>query len=82
MKPIFVATPSGQLVGVQHVVSLSVEGMGVGDQLRHEVQATLVTGEQQVLATFKGSDSHREANQFIATLLERAEVNIFNPRLS
>lgn len=79
MKPMFIQTPSGQLLAVHHLISLSVEESGALDQLRHEAQGTTVTGDKHLLASYRGPDSRRQAEALIAELLRQAEVPTFIP---
>lgn len=81
MRPYFIHTPSGQMLAFHHIVSLDVEMSGVLDQLRHEVQATTVTGDKHVVHSYSGPDSRDHADRLIAELLRQGEVQAFNPGL-
>lgn len=81
MKPFFIHTPSGDLIAFHHIVSLEVEQLGELDQLRHEVQATTVTGDRHTLEIYRGPQSRDQADRLINELLRQGEVHAFNPRM-
>ena len=70
MKNKFVDTPSGQWISTRHIVILDILETGKEEQLRHTVQATLVTGDKQALRVFQGANSKDEAERYIQTSLE------------
>lgn len=76
MNPLFIATPSGQFVAFAHLVSLDIEATGRASELRHEVQATAVTGERHVLHTSRGPESRARAEAFLQDLLRRAGAEV------
>ncbi|WP_027483013.1 hypothetical protein [Deinococcus pimensis] len=80
MKPLYIATPSGQLLNAHHIETIDVQGSGTQEQLRHQVQARSVSGDHHVLAVFKGEDSHQHARQFIRDLLDRLDADVLDPR--
>lgn len=81
MKPVFVATPSGQFLNTQHIVTLDLEGSGTQDQLRHQVFATLSNGDRMELAVFKGGNSHQQAQAMLLDLIGRCGAETYNPKL-
>ncbi len=79
MENLFVETPNGQFVSGQHIVSLDIQQTGREDQLRHEVQATLVTGDKQLLTCFQGGRSRDEAQGYVSQLMDQLGARRFQP---
>lgn len=80
MEYYFLKVLSGQLISAQHIVLFDIQDPGSEDQRRSEVQVTLVTGDRQALQTFKGTDAHRAAQQYLADLLEQLGARQLRPR--
>lgn len=79
MDRLFIETPDGQFVSAQHVVSLDIQQTGRDDQLRHEVHATLVTGDKQLLTCFQGGRSREEAQHYLSQLMDQLGARRFQP---
>lgn len=77
MDSLFLDTPSGQWISARHIVVLDILDTGVEEQMRHTVQATLVTGDRQALRIFQGSDSGTQAEQFLSDLFDRLGAQRF-----
>lgn len=77
MENLFVETPNGQFVSGQHIVSLDIQQTGREDQLRHGVQATLVTGDKQLLTCFQGGRSRDEAHEYVSQLMDQLGARRF-----
>jgi hypothetical protein len=77
MDRFFIEAPGGQFISAQHIVSLGLQQTGREDQLRHEAQATLVTGDKQLLKGFQGSHSRQTAEQYLSQLMDQLGVRRF-----
>ncbi|WP_420597008.1 hypothetical protein [Deinococcus sp.] len=80
MQDFFLRTPSGQLVASRHIVTLDIQHIGVDDQQRSDVQASLVDGDKQVLTTFQGPNCRQAAQAYVDDLLSQLGAALFRSR--